>query len=421
MSGPAGSRGPLVIELPPDVRAVVDTLSRAGHTAVVVGGAVRDALRAVPIKDWDVATSARPEEVVRLFPHADGRSSTFGTVFVPIRPGDLPVEVTTFRVDGAYSDGRRPDSVSFGTDVVEDLARRDLTINAIAYEPARDRIHDPFGGMADLAGRRLRAVGDPHRRMAEDPLRAVRLARFAGTLGFDPDPATLTAAAGVGERVGTTVSPERIGSELARIAGAPHPRKALRVVADAGLVRPLFPSAGGYAPDRLRRAVADPVGRRLGQAGWLTVTAASVHDDERAWRRDADRLALGESLARDVGARYRVVRMAHDLPRRTLLRDLPDRGAVVEGLAVRRHLARAGLHAHDRGTLARRLAQVERHGLPRHPRDLALGGDVLLELGLRGREIGAELERLWHLVADGRLPNRREALLGSSLRHLGRG
>src|SRR5688572_3004857 len=171
----------LAAAVPPGVREVCEVLVRAGHEAVTVGGAVRDAMLGRDPGDWDVATSAHPDEVIKLFGHTIPTGLQHGTVTVVIGRGKAreAIEVTTYRGEGAYHDGRRPESVVFGVPLVEDLARRDLVVNAIAYDPVKGELHDPFDGRGDIAAKRLRAVGDATARFTEDGLRVMRAIRFA--------------------------------------------------------------------------------------------------------------------------------------------------------------------------------------------------------------------------------------------------
>src|SRR5688572_24525547 len=203
--------------VPANVRAVCETLERAGHEAVTVGGAVRDAILGREPGDWDVATSARPEDVMKLFKHVIPTGLQHGTVTIVTGKGEAShVEATTFRGDGAYTDARRPDHVVFGVPLVEDLARRDLRVNAMAYDPERDLLIDPYDGRADLAARVLRAVGDPAARFTEDGLRVMRAVRFAAQLEFELDPDT-EAAIRVALPSLAKVSRERVADELRKI------------------------------------------------------------------------------------------------------------------------------------------------------------------------------------------------------------
>ncbi|MBI5498711.1 MAG: HD domain-containing protein [Deltaproteobacteria bacterium] len=205
-----------------------------GHAAYVVGGALRDiALGRAAAADWDVATAARPERVLALFRRAVPTGLAHGTVTVIA--GGRPVEVTTFRGDGAYQDGRHPVAVTFVPDVREDLARRDFTVNAMAGDPLTGELVDPFDGAKDLAARILRAVGDPDARFSEDGLRPMRAARFAATLEFDVEPAT-RAALGRHRDVFRMVSRERVRDELSKLLLAPRPSVGLRLLHESGLL-----------------------------------------------------------------------------------------------------------------------------------------------------------------------------------------
>ena len=227
-------------------RAVLETLEAAGHPAYFVGGCVRDALLGRPVHDYDVATSARPEEVTALFPRTVPTGIRHGTVTV-IQDG-VPCEVTTFRTEAAYSDGRRPDAVSFVDDLASDLARRDFTVNAMAMD-LPGRIVDPFGGRADLAAGVLRAVGDPVRRFTEDALRMLRAVRFSAQLEFSVEPATAAAMARCAPLC-ARLSAERVREELDRTLLTAHPAAVLDA-AEAGMLRAYGAepgSAGAYLP-----------------------------------------------------------------------------------------------------------------------------------------------------------------------------
>jgi len=253
--------------VPRNVREVCARLAEAGHEAVAVGGAVRDALLGRAPGDWDVATSAHPEQVLALFPRTIPTGLQHGTVTIVTGKGaESHVEVTTFRGEGAYTDARRPDHVTFGVPLVEDLARRDLRVNAMAYDPAHRRLIDPFAGRRDLEERLLRAVGptgnvyeDAVARFSEDGLRVMRAVRFAATLEFELDPET---ERGIGPALPSLakVSRERVCEELRKILGSPRPSRALAPAERAGIMRSILPelSAGwdAWAPRRGGRAAA---------------------------------------------------------------------------------------------------------------------------------------------------------------------
>ena len=233
------------IEAPASVHAIMARLWSHGHAAYVVGGSVRDALIGRPADDWDLATDARPDRILAIFPGAVYENH-FGTV--AIREGSAVHEVTTFRTDHDYADFRRPHRVEFGDDVELDLARRDFTVNAIAWgaeatatlEPS---FVDPSGGVADIEKRVIRAVGEPAARFREDALRMLRAVRLAATLEFAIDPPTLTAIRD-NAALGAHVSGERVAAELGKLLAARQPSIGLRLMADAGLLGVILPELG---------------------------------------------------------------------------------------------------------------------------------------------------------------------------------
>jgi len=231
--------------IPPHIVEVCRKLRQAGFEAWLVGGAVRNLILGTPVKDFDVATSGQPVEVTRLF----GKKRTIptgekhGTVTVLTDRPDgerEPVEVTTYRGEGAYSDGRRPDSVEFVRALDEDLKRRDFTMNAIAYDPVDDKLEDPFGGCEDIARRLIRAVGVPLERFREDGLRAMRAVRFAAQLKFALDPPTEQAIPQAID-VFKKVSAERVRDELVKILSSETPSIGLELMRTTGLLKEVIP------------------------------------------------------------------------------------------------------------------------------------------------------------------------------------
>ena len=209
------------IKLDPGAALLLDALHGGGHAAYAVGGCVRDSLLGLDPHDWDLCTSARPEQVMELFGEEKCIPTGLQHGTVTVKQGGRLYETTTFRTEGTYSDGRHPDAVCFVPDVREDLARRDFTINAMAYS-AEEGLIDPFGGREDLAAHLVRAVGEPERRFEEDALRILRLYRFAARFGFAIDPATGAAAQALGPHL-DCVSAERIQEELLKLLAAPRP------------------------------------------------------------------------------------------------------------------------------------------------------------------------------------------------------
>jgi len=223
------------LQVPAPILEVLRRLQGSGHSAYVVGGAVRELLageKPSP-EDWDLGTSALPEDVLRLFPKAIATGARFGTVTVLTEAG--PCQVTTFRVESEYRDARRPERVMFVRELEADLSRRDFTVNAIAWDPARDRLVDPTGGIPDLESRLLRAVGDPGERFREDGLRPIRAARFAATLEFAIERETARALSGASEEVGR-VAAERVQEELMKLLRARAPSRGFEVLRQAGLL-----------------------------------------------------------------------------------------------------------------------------------------------------------------------------------------
>lgn len=336
-------------ELPAPIEKVLRTLADAGHRSWIVGGAVRDALlgRHREANDYDVATPATPAEVKALFRKVIPTGIEHGTVTVVL--GGEAVEVTTFRGEGAYVDGRRPESVTFHADLEADLARRDFTMNALAWDPLAPEFRDPFGGQEDLRAGLVRAVGDPAARFGEDGLRAMRAVRFAAQLGYDLDPATrdaIPAALAIVRKVAV----ERISEELSRLVVAPHAARALGLMRDTGLLAAVLPALAAAPPAALDHAVAVlsavPADLSLRLAALLhvlpVVAAQQLASDLRQPRRVVD----------SVGALLR----AHACPGAPGAAPLPE-----SQVEVRRWLARVGL---DRAAAQLALAAAEASALP---------------------------------------------------------
>ena len=211
----------MTIRMDEGAAELLDTLHRAGYAAYVVGGCVRDSLLGLTPHDWDLCTSALPQQVMELFGAQRCIPTGLQHGTVTVKQSGALYEITTFRTEGTYTDGRHPDEVHFVPDVREDLARRDLTINAMAYNE-KEGLVDPFGGQADLQSGIVRAVGVPRQRFTEDALRILRLYRFAARFGFAIDPPTAQAAQELCAHL-DCVSVERIEEELAKLLAAPAP------------------------------------------------------------------------------------------------------------------------------------------------------------------------------------------------------
>ena len=224
--------------VPENIRQFASIFRENGHRLYIVGGAVRDHLLGRPNSDYDFCTDAKPEEVIPMFRRVIPTGIKHGTVTVLFKGESF--EVTTFRTEGAYSDQRHPDSVTFVTDLSEDLSRRDFTVNAFAADCLDGSIIDLFDGMKDLKSKTIRAIGIPRERFEEDALRLMRLARFCSKLGFEPDPETKQAASQLSASI-TNVSQERIYDELSKILMTEKPTVGLRLLEDIGVLEHILP------------------------------------------------------------------------------------------------------------------------------------------------------------------------------------
>lgn len=224
------------LRIPEKAEIILHTLEEAGYEAYVVGGCVRDSILGRSPDDWDITTSAKPEEVKALFRRTVDTGLIHGTVTVMLDKEGF--EVTTYRVDGEYEDGRHPKEVSFTASLEEDLKRRDFTINAMAYNPKRGLV-DLFGGVQDMENRIIRCVGNPLERFTEDALRILRAVRFSAQLGFSIEGETLKAISVLAPNL-KYVSAERIQVELLKLLVSPHPDY-LRTAYEAGITKEILP------------------------------------------------------------------------------------------------------------------------------------------------------------------------------------
>ncbi|MFL5345715.1 MAG: CCA tRNA nucleotidyltransferase [Hyalangium sp.] len=242
-------------DIPRPVLDVLRRLRELGFAVFLVGGCVRDMVRGVPPKDFDVTTSAHPHEVQAAFKKVIPTGIQHGTVTV--LSSGTHVEVTTFRSEGDYHDGRRPSSVKFESDITEDLSRRDFTINAMAYDPLSKELVDPFGGQADLQAHIIRCVRDPHERFSEDGLRPMRAVRFAAVLGFTLELAT-RAAIPPTLPVFRKVALERVREEFVKLLLSPRAESGLVLLSETGLLDVFLPELARAEPEaaRLARAAA---------------------------------------------------------------------------------------------------------------------------------------------------------------------
>lgn len=366
--------------IPDPVLTLCRRIEGAGFRAWIVGGCIRDLLMGKEARDWDVATSALPGEVQRVFRRTIPTGIEHGTVTVLLR-GEA-YEVTTLRGEGAYSDGRRPDRVEFVREIEADLARRDFTINAIAYDPLRRALIDPWGGLADLDARCIRAVGDPEERFGEDGLRVLRAARFASTLGFALAPATEAAIPG-SLATFRKVSAERVQQEWWKALRAERPSPGYDVMRRTGILEVTCPPLAAQSGKAWRRTLArldacppDPVLRLAALLYTVQLDGAPEGGSLPRW---ADRWLRGLRTANPDRKRVVAVLAHRDLPGdpiddaslRRWIRDV-TRSATRDLLVVARAEAQAGGRSVDR--LAERAAEVLGSGLPLTPAELPVGG-----------------------------------------------
>ena len=447
------SGGPAPIDpgasIPPPVVELLEALWRAGHAGYVVGGSLRDALLGRPAADWDLATDALPEKTVEIFP-GSVYENRFGTVAV--RRGDQLYQVTTFRSDHDYADFRRPHRIEFGDSIEVDLARRDFTVNAMAWgAPARGAgsrpepgLVDPYAGRADVAARLIRAVGDPAKRLEEDALRIVRAVRLAATLELTIEPATRAAIQARAELV-RHLSGERIATELDRILAMPAPSRGLRLLAETGVldhVAPELAAQRGVSQNKvhgedlwdhtLRSVDAVPASRPVVRL------AALLHDvgkpataaDGHFYGHDK----VGAELAATFLERLRYPRAVTDRVIALVRQHMFTYDDGWSDTAVRRFISKVGrpaleelfeLRAADNigsgmpsdgaglAELRRRVAEQLAADVALDRADLALDGDDLIaELGLRpGPTIGRVLDELVERVISDPALNDRPTLL----------
>lgn len=229
--------------IPTEVRGVVETLEQAGHEAYIVGGCVRDLAIGRKPKDWDVTTNATPEDIQKLFEETyyTNEFGTVGVVNTSVNDESLKVvEVTPYRLEGRYSDSRRPDEVIFSQHIEDDLKRRDFTINALAYSPTKGELIDLYDGLKDIEAGIVRAVGDPKERFEEDALRLMRAIRIAAELGFAIEAGTLAAIGETAQKL-EMISKERIQAEFVRVLNSSKPMDALVLMQKLGLLRYIAP------------------------------------------------------------------------------------------------------------------------------------------------------------------------------------
>ena len=450
----------LPISVPRELEFVARVFERSGRQCWLVGGAVRDALLGRPVDDFDLATDAPPQTVRKLFRRSIPTGIRHGTV--SILRGDYRFETTTFRRDGAYTDARHPDSVTYSGDIHDDLSRRDFTVNALAWNLIQHRFLDPHGGLGDLKRKIIRAVGIPGERFAEDALRPIRACRFASQLEFTVESGTLAALGAVPEGV-RRLSAERVRDELVKILGSPKPSIALGLVRDTGLLGIILPELDAcVGTDRRGRRMRDAFDRcsdlcdRLAPdnpslraaALFYEVSPAPPQADDTPDDTPDDTLnnPPDETAARIAEGAMRRLKTSNALRERVvrLVRHHHlQLGAPPSDSAVRRFMRHAGpdlaediialgtacaadpssgspASAAALDELLRRVRGVQQRGEALSIGDLGVNGRILMEeLGMRsGKPLGALLEHLLEGVLDNPALNEPGALLETAKRFM---
>lgn len=397
----------MTIRMDEGAAELLDTLHRAGYAAYVVGGCVRDSLLGLTPHDWDLCTSALPQQVMELFGAQRCIPTGLQHGTVTVKQSGALYEITTFRTEGTYTDGRHPDEVHFVPDVREDLARRDLTINAMAYNE-KEGLVDPFGGQADLQSGIVRAVGVPRQRFTEDALRILRLYRFAARFGFAIDPPTAQAAQELCAHL-DCVSVERIEEELAKLLSAPAPAAYLNEKILSVVLPELSPEA---------LAAAKPV-----------VDACPAGAENLPIRLAALLLSLGEDGIRRTLRRLRCSNACIE-ETAVLVREAVPGVPVSLNIYARRLLGKYNLctvqriaalgtalqpeRAADFAALSELAEQLDADGVCCRVSQLAVNGRDLMAAGVpAGPGIRKVLEALLDGVIREEYPNERQALLAA--------
>lgn len=400
------------IVLPNEVNSIIRTLDEAGYEAYAVGGCVRDSLLKVTPKDWDVTTSATPGQVKELFPRTVDTGIQHGTVTVLM--GKEGFEVTTYRVDGEYEDGRHPKQVQFTASLTEDLKRRDFTINAMAYHPEEGLV-DIFEGQQDLTAGRIRCVGIATERFSEDALRMLRAVRFSAQLGFAIEEDTRKAMKLLAANL-KKVSVERIYAELSKLLCSPHPEN-IRFAYETGLLEQCLPElCGNFAKEALREQTMERL--KISPAD-LWIRLAILFEDLLEEPEEARVVRILRRLKTDL---YTIKLTSHLVA--TAKEPLPK-----DEVQTRILLSAWGEERFDKwltikeireevdvSQIRQRKEMILSRGDCLSIRQLAVNGADLIALGVKqGKGVGQILDRLLNLCLMNPEENERERLIGHVL------
>ena len=387
------------IQLPYEVEWVIGKIRDAGYEAFAVGGCVRDTLLGRTPEDWDVTTSARPEAVKAIFERTVDTGLQHGTVTVlKNRKG---YEVTTYRIDGEYHDGRHPDSVEFTPNLLEDLKRRDFTINAMAYSHETG-IVDEFGGMEDLKAGIVRCVGRPEDRFTEDALRLLRALRFSAQLGFEIEESTYAAIKTIAPNL-AKVSKERVQAELTKLLLSAHPERIL-LLKETGLSAQIVPGFDAvFAPALFSKLSRLPAEKSLRWAGFLLCQSTKQAEAVLKGLK-MDNETIG-NVSRMIEGAKETLPLEKPAVRRAMSRYTPYQ---LEGALKLKEL----MGSPDTEEIRRLREEIIRDGDCVSLKDLAVKGRDLLEAGVeRGPMVGEILNHLFDLVLLHPEKNDRELLL----------
>ena len=379
--------------IPKEIQFIIDTLVKNGFEAYLVGGCVRDMLMGIPPHDYDITTSAPPEIILTIFEKTIPTGIKHGTVTVI--NGGIAAEVTTYRADGEYADHRRPESVTFVKSLKEDLARRDFTVNAIAYNE-KEGIKDFFGGIEDINKKILRAVGDPEKRFREDALRILRLFRFASVLGFTPEKETLKAALKCAPLL-ESISAERISSELRKAVGGKNPIS-LKPLTDIGGLQFI----GIKSPDYLK--IIPLQSEELALFSFLY----SATDDLMS--------ALNFLKPSNREKRlYENILTLLSLPFPQSKEEIKEMLFKTNPISVEKYLYfKSSYFGRDTENAQSMLREILENGEPYKISDLKISGKNLINMGISGEKIGETLEYLRKSVVYNPEQNKKSVLLQKS-------
>lgn len=386
-----------MIAIPSNIEKIIERLEDAGYEAYIVGGSLRDMILGREPSDFDVTTSALPEETLSLF--SDMRTIPTGLHHgtVTVMSGGEPVEITTFRTDGEYLDSRRPESVSFTRNIEEDLARRDFTVNAIAYNEKRGFI-DPFGGGDDVKKGVLRAVGDARTRFSEDALRIMRALRFSAQLGFSIDENTKKALVIKSDGL-AKISRERIGVEINKLVTSKNAKEPLEFMFRTGISRHVF---GDYIPSvnilsTVENLCADSV-LRFSCILW----ECEIENARAILRELRFSNAIRDAIILVLSSRSERIPEDDASLRRFIIKfgDYAEAAADVrEAICGGSSLSRAAIE------------KIRAAGFCTKISDLAVSGNDLVSMGICGKDIGKTLELLFEEVTKNPSKNNKEFLV----------